>query len=113
MWANLAIFQRAWRDLLVLLLAIGVVLIAARAALPFVVEDYVNDHLQSLEAYDGSVQDVDIALLRGAYRIDGIEPRLAVGLPLGMARRPGGEVIFRVSRSDSEVSELRRRPSGK
>ena len=47
-------------------------LVAVRAALPSIVKDYVNDHLQGLEAYDGHVEDVDLALWRGAYRVDGI-----------------------------------------
>ena len=60
-------------DYVWLVLAIAVALIAIRAALPFIVKDYVNGRLHALDAYDGSVADVDIALLRGAYRIDGIE----------------------------------------
>jgi hypothetical protein len=54
-------------------LALAVALIAIRAALPYIVKDYVNDRLRSLAAYDGSVADIDMSLLRGAYRIDGIE----------------------------------------
>jgi hypothetical protein len=51
---------------------VAIVLIAIRAALPYVVKDYVNNTLHGLEAYDGSVEDIDLALWRGAYRIDGI-----------------------------------------
>jgi uncharacterized protein YhdP len=47
-------------------------LIGMRLALPWIVKDYVNDQLQALDAYDGSVADIDIKLWRGAYRIDGI-----------------------------------------
>jgi hypothetical protein len=61
------------RNRLFLTLAIvAIVLIAVRAALPYVVKDYVNRTLHGLEAYDGSVEDIDLALWRGAYRIDGI-----------------------------------------
>ena len=61
------------RNKIFLTLAIvAVVLIATRAALPYAVKDYVNRTLHGLEAYDGSVDDVDLALWRGAYRIDGI-----------------------------------------
>lgn len=49
-----------------------IALIALRLALPSIVKDYVNDKLQALEAYDGSVQDVDLHLWRGAYRIVGL-----------------------------------------
>lgn len=58
-----------------ILIALGIlalVLVALRIALPSIVKNYVNDTLQALEAYDGSVEDVDIHLWRGAYRIDGI-----------------------------------------
>ena len=48
-------------------------LIAFRAALPFIVKDYVNERLHAMNAYDGSVADVDMRLWRGAYRIDGLE----------------------------------------
>ena len=56
-----------------LVLALAIALIAIRAALPFIVKDYVNGRLHALDAYDGSVADIDIGLWRGAYRIDGIE----------------------------------------
>jgi hypothetical protein len=48
------------------------VLVALRAALPSLVKDYVNNKLQAMEAYDGHVDDVDIALWRGAYGVDGM-----------------------------------------
>ena len=60
-------------DLLWPVVALVFALIAVRLALPYVVKDYVNDKLHALKAYDGSVADIDMALLRGAYRIDGIE----------------------------------------
>ena len=51
---------------------LAVVLIAARLALPYVVKDTVNRKLMALESYDGRVADVDLALWRGAYRLDGL-----------------------------------------
>lgn len=61
------------RNKILLTIAIvAAVLIAIRAALPYAVKDYVNRTLHGLEAYDGSVADIDLALWRGAYRIDGI-----------------------------------------
>ncbi len=48
------------------------ILVAVRAALPSIVKDYVNDQLQAMKAYDGRVDDVDLALWRGAYRVDDI-----------------------------------------
>jgi hypothetical protein len=51
---------------------LAVVLIAVRAALPYVIKDKINTTMHGLEAYDGSVADVDLALWRGAYRVEGI-----------------------------------------
>jgi hypothetical protein len=55
------------------LLALVLLLVAARLALPHVVKDYVNGKLQSLDSYRGQVADIDIHLWRGAYSITGIE----------------------------------------
>lgn len=54
------------------LVILVVVLVAVRVALPSIVKDFVNDHLQALKDYDGEVADIDLALWRGAYRIRGI-----------------------------------------
>jgi len=53
-------------------LALVVLLIALRIALPSLVERYANRTLDELEGYSGHIEDVDIALLRGAYVIEGI-----------------------------------------
>jgi hypothetical protein len=64
---------RRRNDALLALLAVGAAVLAARAALPHVVRDYVNGRLAALDQYDGSVGDVDIGLWRGAYSVDAIE----------------------------------------
>ncbi|HXK39379.1 MAG TPA: hypothetical protein VJ837_00910, partial [Candidatus Paceibacterota bacterium] len=64
--------MRSRDKILITLAALAVVLIAVRVALPSIVKRYVNDTLQALEAYDGSVDDIDLHLWRGAYRIDGV-----------------------------------------
>jgi hypothetical protein len=48
-------------------------LVAARIALPYLVEDYANKRLAALDSYNGHVGDIDIHLWRGAYSIDDIE----------------------------------------
>jgi uncharacterized protein YhdP len=55
------------------LLAIALLLVAARVAMPYLVEDYANERLAALDSYDGHVGDIDIHLWRGAYSIDDIE----------------------------------------
>ncbi|HYJ41276.1 MAG TPA: DUF748 domain-containing protein [Steroidobacteraceae bacterium] len=61
------------RKTVIVLLAVALVLIAARVAMPYYVENYANDKLASLDSYDGHVGDIDIHLWRGAYSIDDIE----------------------------------------
>jgi hypothetical protein len=61
------------RKIVIALLAVVLLLVSARVALPYLVEDFVNDRLAALDAYDGHVSDIDIHLWRGAYSIDGIE----------------------------------------
>src|SRR5690606_27155577 len=49
----------------------GIVLaaVAIRAAMPWFVERYVNRQLADIGDYSGHVEDVDLALLRGAYTL--------------------------------------------
>jgi len=61
------------RKTVIVLLAVVVLLVAARLSMPYFVKDYVNDKLASLDSYDGHVGDIDIHLWRGAYSIDNIE----------------------------------------
>ncbi len=60
--------RRGWK------IALGVVLVllAARAALPFYLEHVIEQKLAALEDYDGEVEDVDLNLWRGAYEIEGL-----------------------------------------
>jgi uncharacterized protein YhdP len=61
------------RKILIALGIVVVVLVAARLAMPYAVERYVNGKLQTLDSYRGQIGDVDIHLWRGAYSIDAIE----------------------------------------
>jgi hypothetical protein len=53
-------------------LIVLVLLVAVRIALPYVVLHYTNETLSSMPGYRGHVSDIDIALIRGAYKIDSI-----------------------------------------
>jgi hypothetical protein len=58
------------------LLILGIVvllLVAIRLALEPILLDFANDKLRELKAYDGHIEDLDLALLRGGYDIHGIE----------------------------------------
>nr|WP_314490327.1 DUF748 domain-containing protein [uncultured Pseudomonas sp.] len=50
-----------------------VLLVALHVALPILVRDYLNDKLADMGEYRGQVSDVDIALWRGAYKINGLK----------------------------------------
>ncbi len=52
-----------------ILIVIALLLVALRVMLPFWVRDYVNKKLSELDDYRGHVEEVDLALWRGAYRI--------------------------------------------
>jgi hypothetical protein len=61
------------KTILIIGISLMVILVAFRIALPYIVLDYVNKTLDEIEGYQGHVADVDIALIRGAYTIKGIE----------------------------------------
>lgn len=66
-----------------LVLLIAVLLIAARAYLPIWLTDYVNKTLDNIPGYTGSISDVDVALLRGAYTIYDLKLlKKAQGIPV-------------------------------
>jgi uncharacterized protein YhdP len=52
------------------LLALVVLIIAARVAAPYVIEHYVNRALSDLDGYTGRIEDVDLHLWRGAYQVE-------------------------------------------
>ena len=57
---------------LIVLISLIVLLIIARILLPYIVLKYVNKTLNELKEYQGHVEDIDIALIRGAYIIKDI-----------------------------------------
>ena len=56
-----------------ILISIVVLLIVFRLFLPYIVLRYVNNKLSNLKEYYGHVDDIDIALIRGAYVINAIK----------------------------------------
>jgi uncharacterized protein DUF748 len=56
-----------------IIIGVVVLLLAIRISLPFVVTKYVNKVLSEIEGYEGSIDDVDLHLYRGAYKIIGLE----------------------------------------
>lgn len=70
------------RRLFRILVIVAVVLIVFRLLLPYIVLNYVNKKLGNLKEYYGHVNNIDIALLRGAYVIKETE-LVKIGNDLG------------------------------
>jgi hypothetical protein len=63
---------RSWPRRVVIIVAVAAgLLLAGRMALPLVVKRLVNDRLQRIPDYTGSVKDIDLHLWRGAYTLHG------------------------------------------
>src|SRR5688572_13692207 len=60
------------KRILRIVVVIVVVLIVLRLILPYVVLRYVNNSLATMDGYYGRVQDIDISLYRGAYKVEDI-----------------------------------------
>lgn len=61
--------KKKWK----ILLLIAILLIIARILLPYFLEKYVNKTLNDIPGYMGQVEDIDVALYRGAYVIEGLK----------------------------------------
>jgi hypothetical protein len=55
-----------------IIIGIVIVLIILRLILPYVVLYFANDRLTKVKGYYGHIEDIDLALIRGAYTIDEI-----------------------------------------
>jgi hypothetical protein len=60
------------RKLWIILGSVVILVVIIRLILPYVVLRLVNDRLTRIKGYYGHVNDIDIALLRGAYKLDSI-----------------------------------------
>jgi hypothetical protein len=64
--------KRKKRIGLIIAVSFVALLVVARLVLPYVVLTYLNRTLANMKGYRGHIEDVDIALIRGAYKIDSI-----------------------------------------
>jgi hypothetical protein len=55
-----------------ILLIVLVALVAIRLALPYVILHYANKTLATMDGYYGHIDDIDLAIIRGAYKINNI-----------------------------------------
>lgn len=54
------------------LLTLAIALLALHIALPLLLRDYLNERLANMGDYRGQISDIDLALWRGAYQINGL-----------------------------------------
>jgi hypothetical protein len=89
--------------------AVVALLVLAHALLPLVLERYVNRVLDRNETYTGRVEDVDVALWRGAYRIDDVRIDKRGGrvpVPFFRGRRVDLSIQWRALFEGALVGEL-------
>ena len=85
---------------------------AVRLALQPIVLREANARLMALEAYDGHVDDIDLALWRGAYRIDGIRiVKTGAGQPTPFFSGDRIELLGRMAQPAARLAGGRRRRS--
>jgi hypothetical protein len=64
-------YNRKQKTLIAALIIVGLI-VAVRLALPYVILHYANKTLDEMDGYRGHIKDIDLALIRGAYKIDSI-----------------------------------------
>ena len=60
------------RKVVKIVLILAAVLVIMRLILPYVVLHYANKTLATMNGYYGHINDIDLALIRGAYKIDSV-----------------------------------------
>jgi hypothetical protein len=70
---RLFVFVKTRKTLVIVLGSVLVLLIGLRIALPYILLRLVNKELQHIPGYTGHVDDIDVALIRGAYKIKNIK----------------------------------------
>jgi hypothetical protein len=70
---SLSVFVRTRKTLVIILGSLLILLIAIRIALPYILLKLVNKELQNIPGYTCHVDDIDVALIRGAYKINMIK----------------------------------------
>lgn len=60
------------RTVIIWLAVVAIVLVGLRIALPDIIKNYLNDQMADMGDYQGHIEDVDIALWRGAYALHGV-----------------------------------------
>ncbi len=62
---------RKRKGIAIILIVLGLIIVV-RLALPYVILHYANNTLEEMDGYNGHVNDIDLAVMRGAYKLDSI-----------------------------------------
>jgi len=101
--------RKSSKTILIVILTFVLILIVLRLAAPTIITWYVNQTIEKTEAIVGSVDDVDIALIEGAYSINGINIRQAGDtkeLPLFVADKVEFSLLWSALIQGKLVSEI-------
>lgn len=80
---------RRYRSSLWILLCVAVAVLALHIALPWLLRDYLNERMANMGDYRGHVSDIDLALWRGAYRINDLSiVKLNGKVPVPLLKAP-------------------------
>lgn len=60
------------RKAIIIVLSVIALIVVIRIALPYVILKYANKTLAEMDGYYGHIEDIDLAIIRGAYKIDSI-----------------------------------------
>jgi hypothetical protein len=60
------------RKAVTIVLVVLALIVAVRIALPYVILKYANKTLAEMDGYNGHIEDIDLAVIRGAYKLDSI-----------------------------------------
>jgi hypothetical protein len=60
------------KKILVIVVACLTFIVAVRLAMPYVILHYLNKTLATMDGYYGHIRDIDLALIRGAYKVDSV-----------------------------------------
>lgn len=60
------------RKAIIIALSVIALIVAVRIALPYAILKWANNTLAEMDGYNGHIEDIDLAVIRGAYKIDSI-----------------------------------------
>jgi hypothetical protein len=60
------------KKVLIVIFACLAFVVAVRLAMPYVILHYLNKTLATTDGYYGKIRDIDLALIRGAYKVDSV-----------------------------------------